>query len=678
MSTPRELRRLAIGEAGWGPALVLAAVAVVAAFISIAGPRLVVTADNTATKQAIAQMPVLDSGIFTTATPSATLPSGVLSAAKIDKIGRLLVAGLPRRQDFHPGQTWASVLMPSAIVANPAPSAVTIRPPSMEIAYRSGLASRCVVVAGSLPGTARGSGGSPPRASTAGPIRSGSGGVRSVTLAVVVTQANAARFRLAVGSVMDLDAATIGDPSVRLKVTGIIRPKVPGSTFWQAINSLRAPALEPIPGSAIPGAVYYLGGAFVGPSELGALSTAYQTSNEQVTWYIPMRMSLTAAEVPRLESAMESFVASPVAIKAEEQVTGAPLPGTENTADLAQGLSAFTAQWHSVTTTDSLLLVGLFVAGAMLLFICSGLAIESYRPELILLRVRGGSLRQLARRMLARSCLLAGLPLAAGGVLAVVVVPGSGTAASWVLGGLTALVAIGGLPVLAMLAHRERRLADLGRRDELVVERPRLRRLVAELAIVVVCAAAVADLRLRGAGTSSTARYLSASAVLVAAVVGLVVNRAYRGPLRAAAKVAGVMKGPVGMIGLTRAALARTASVAPALVLMLTLTLVTFTGMVISAVSAGQVSASWAQVGADVQVNAPGLTGLRLTGVTAGQLRDLARISGVRHVTSVYTAQGTSTLAVEVTTAGKTGTLTGLAVVTPASYGAVAADTPWP
>jgi putative ABC transport system permease protein len=229
-----------------------------------------------------------------------------------------------------------------------------------------------------------------------------------------------------------------------------------------------------------------------------------------------------------------------------------------------------------------------------------------------------------------------------------------------------------------VLAHRERRLADLGRRDELAVERPRLRRLIAELAIVVVCVAAIADLRLRGSGTASTTGYLSASAVLVAAVVGLVVNRAYRGPLRAAAKVAGVMKGPVGVVGLTRAALARTSSVAPALVLMLTLTLVAFTGMVAAAISTGQVAASWAQVGADVQVSAPGVTGVRLTGVTASQMHALDRVSGVRHVTSVYTAQSASPLAVEVTTAGRTGPPAGLAVVTPASYGALAADTPWP
>jgi putative ABC transport system permease protein len=662
----RELKRLAIGEAGWGPALVVAGVAIVVAFISIAGARLLVSADNIATGEALRQVPVLDAGLVVSANPPAAPVSGRLSAARIGRIGRLLAAALPRRGDFLARQSWGGVLMPTVIVANPAPSVVTIRPPSMQVAYRTGLASRCVVVAGSLPGKA-------------GPIVRGSGGAPvSVTLRVAVTRATAAKFRLRLGSVLDLEPASTGDPSVKLDVTGIVRPIAPGSSFWQAVNSLRAPALEPVTGSNVPDAVYWLGGAFVGPGEINALGTAYQTSDEDATWFLPIRASLTAAEVPRLESAMASYASSPVALNAETAVTGGELPGTSISAGLAQGLAAFTAQWHSVEKTDSLLLVGLFAAGAMLLFICSALAIEAYRSELILLRVRGGSLRQLARRMLTRSCLLAVLALATGSALAVVVLPGSGSTTSWVLGAAAALVAIAGLPVLAVLAHRERRLADLNRRDELVVARPRLRRLAGELAIVVVGVAAIADLRLRGAGTDSTASYLSVSAVLVAAVVGLIVNRAYRGPLRAAARAAGIMKGPVGVVGLTRAALARTSSVGPAFTLMLTLTLVSFTGMVVAAISAGQVAASWAQVGADVQISAPGLTNFRLTGVTAGELHALGQVSGVRNATSLYTVPSTSILAVELTTAGHAGPPIGLAVVTPASYAAVAADTPWP
>ncbi len=96
-----------------------------------------------------------------------------------------------------------------------------------------------------------------------------------------------------------------------------------------------------------------------------------------------------------------------------------------------------------------------------------------------------------------------------------------------------------------------------------------------ELLVVIVAAAAVADLRLRGSPTSTTSAYLSASAVLVAAAVGLIVNRAYRGPLRARSR--GWPPGPGAQSapsGLARAARARISSVGTRLGLMLTLTLV--------------------------------------------------------------------------------------------------------
>lgn len=667
MSEPkRGIRRAAIGEAGWGPALVVAGVAAVVAFISIAGARLLVTSDNTATGQAMAALPVLDAGLVVSASPPVAPASGALSAGAIGKIETSLARDLPKRRDFLARQGWGGVLLPEVVVANPAASVVTIRPPGFEVAYRTGLASRSVIVAGSLP-------------DQAGPIISGKNGAAlAVTLTAAVTQATAAKFRLRVGSVLDLNPPRSGGPNVRLQVTGIVRPRSPGSSFWQAVNALRAPAVEPDTQVPVPGAFYYLGAAFLGPGEEHALEAAYPNSPELATWFFPIRVDLTAAEVPRLESAMAAFASSPDSANAEVTATGSPLPGSSVSAGLEQGLAAFTAQWNSVAMTDSLLLVGLFAAGAMLLFICSALAIESYRSELVLLRVRGGSLRQLAGKMLARSCLLAVVALTAGSALAVAVLPGGGSTASWVLGGLTAVAAIAGLPVVAVQAHRERHLADLGRRDELVVAGPRLRRLVAELAIVVVCVGVIADLRLRGPGTASTSSYLSTGAVLVAAAVGLVVNRAYRGPLRAAAKIAGIAKGPVGLIGMTRAALARTSSIGPALTLMLTLTLVAFTGMVMAAVSAGQVAASWAQVGADVQVSVPGVTKFQLSGVTASQLDALSGVPGVRHATSVFTAQSTGSLAVEVTTAGQTGPPIGLVVMTPASYGAVCADSPWP
>ena len=114
--------------------------------------------------------------------------------------------------------------------------------------------------------------------------------------------------------------------------------------------------------------------------------------------------------------------------------------------------------------------------------------------------------------------------------------PGGTGAGGAVLAGLTALAAIASLPLICVLEHRRLRFAGPARRSENVTGRAPARRLVAEAAVLVVAAAAIADLRLRGAGPAgaagrpaATGPYLSASAVLVAAAIGLVVNRLYGG-----------------------------------------------------------------------------------------------------------------------------------------------------
>lgn len=663
MSGRSRFGRTAFGEAGAGPALVLAGVALVTSFISIAGARALLAADNTATAQAISQLLSIDKGAEVTADLNVWPATGVLPAGPVSGVRAKLAAGLPRPQDFLPGQAWGGISMPALFVANPAPSAQANATPKFEVGYRADLASFVRVSAGKLP--------------SAEPRIASAHGKRTATFGMAVTKATAARFSLRIGSVMDLFPVLSGDPEVLLRVTAILTPTSPSVSFWQLAPEFARPSLEPLdPGP--PGAHYWLGAGFLGPRELTALGITYQGSSEQATWFFPTAGGLTAAEVPRLESSLNRFAASPRPGNAVIAAGAGVLQDVAVTNGLADGLSPFESQWHAVAQADSVLLVGLFVAGAMLLVVCSELAAAAYRSELLILRVRGGSMRQLVLRMLTRSCLVALLPVLAGSAAAIAVLRGSASTTSWLLGGLTAATALGSLPAIAFAAHRDRRTAASGRVDDVVSARPRFRRLVGELLIVLAACAAIAELRSRGPSTSDTVSYLSASAVLVAAAVGLIVNRGYRGPLRAAARVAGSMRGPIGAVGLTRAAFSRISSVAPALVLLLTLTLVTFAGMVMAAVSTGQVAASWAQTGGDAEISVPGLEGEHLSGVTRAELHATASVSGVRHVTSVYTALSTSDLSVAMRTGPHSIDALGIAVVNPASYGALSADTPWP
>ena len=652
----RRARRLVLGEAGPAPALVLAGVALVIAFIVTAGPRALTAADTRATRQAVGQAPPLDTAVVVTADLQARPGSGVLQARTIDALASRFTARLPGPGLFPASLRWAGVVMPARTVLLARPPADG-RPRLIEAAYRSRLASHSVVVAGSLP---------------TGPavVRPAAAGrTASIMLNMALTRVTAVTFHVSTGSVIDLGPAWPGGPRVLLKVTGIIRPLSRAAAFWQRDPELTAPELE---GKST--APHWRGGGFVGRGELAGLAAAYSGDTERATWFFPMTSHLAAADVGRVEAAAAALASGPALRDAETEAGASVLADTAVSTGLADGLATFNSQWHVTVGVDSVLVVGLFVAGIALLLICCGLAAEAYRPELTLLRVRGGSLRQVAGRMLARSCCIVLLPLAAGVTLAVAVLPGGGTSVTLVT--LTALAAVTATPAIAFLEHRRQRPGAVQARTEAAASRGSARRLTGELAVLLVAAAAVADLRLRGAGqeaggVGTTSVYLSASAVLVAAAVALIVNRAHRGPLRLLASAASIWRGAVGAVGLARAARSRAGSVLPALALMLGLTLTVFSAMVLASISSGQLTGSWERTGADARITIAGTTS-----VSGSVLDALAKSPGVLHATPVFTAPSAGAAAA-VLKAGTGGQPVAIAVVDPASYAALAAGTPW-
>jgi putative ABC transport system permease protein len=624
------------------------------AFITTAGPRALVSADNRAASQAVAQAPTLDRGLIITADLTASPAANAVDAPTVGALADAFAGELPSAQHFPAAQHWAGLTFRTLVVDNPAPSAVDDAPPIAEIAYRADLARNSVIVAGSLP---------------AGEValRSASAG-RAMALGIAVTPAIAARFSLRVGSLVELGSAASGGPLIRLLVTGIVRPAPASSAFWQIDPNISTPTRD-----VTSEAPFWQAGFIAGPGDLAALNAAYASQTEIATWFFPISPALTAAEIPRLEAGMAAFASQPTARQAEISHGAGVLTNTAISSGLADGLATFTAQWDGTSGPNSVLVLGLTVAGIILLLICGGLATEAYRPELVLLRVRGASLRQLAGRAFARTCCITLPALACGAAIAIAILPDGSTTVSLDLLGLTALAAVAGTPVICVLAHRRPQLAAPSQRADMVVLRPSSRRLVAELMVLLVAAGAIADLRFRGTGQGTTGPYLSASVVLVAAAVGLALNRAYRGPLRALAAVAATRRGPVGFVGLARAAGSRVGSVLPAFVLMLTLTLTAFGAMVVASISAGQVAVSWAQVGADVTVSAASTST-----VTSADLSAIEKVPGVRHAAAVYTAPSVGPLAVNLASAKSPGAPLGVAVVDPAGYGALSADTPWP
>jgi putative ABC transport system permease protein len=660
----RPLRRVVLGEAGPAPALVLAGVAVVVAFIVVAGSRELVSADNRATGRALAAAPTQDTGALVAADLQAGQGRGVLGAQAIGALGRAFAARLPLPRLFPAAARWGGVSVPP--LQMPRPAGPDGKPEQIELGFRPGLAGHSQVIAGSLP---------------SGPavISPGAGAKTStITFNIAATRVTARTFGLRIGAVHDLGRVSPSGPLIRLRLTGIVRQAGPGggsSSFWQLDPLLSRPSLMGPAESP-----HWLGGVFIGRDELAAMGTAYAGISERATWFFPLATSPaapTAADIPRLEAGIAALASSPAIRAAEVRAGAGQLRDNAVTTGLANGLAVFESQWQSTAGADSVVVVGLFVAGLMLLLICSGLAAQAYRSELVQLRVRGGSLAQVARRMLARSACVQAPALVAGFLAAVAVLPGAGSTAGLVLGGLTILAAIAGLPLICVLEHRRVRSAGADRPSEEVARRTPARRLVAELAVVLVAAAALADVRLRGATpgagrAGTTGLYLSASAVLVAAAIAILVNRAYRGPLRVLARAAAARRGAVGAVGLARAAVSRADSVLPALAVMLGLTLTVFGAMVLASISTGQVAGSWSRVGADATVTAGG-TSL----VTAADLRAFERVPGVTHATAVYAGHAGGQFAA-VLTDGAASRSVGIAVVDPASYAALSAATPWP
>lgn len=336
-------------------------------------------------------------------------------------------------------------------------------------------------------------------------------------------------------------------------------------------------------------------------------------------------------------------------------------------------ISDFEAQQQAAAALETLLIADVLLAGLFVVITCARLAASAYRPELALLRARGGSARLVASRVLTRSACLAGPGAVAGAAAAVAITPAptNGSAAAWLLGGLAA-AAVTGIPALAAgWAHRSIRPAADGR-AELVTTRPSRRRLVAELTLLVLAGATLAAGRLRGIG-SGTDALSQAAPVLAAAAGALIAVRLYPVPVRGLLQLAARRPGPVGFLALARAARApdrRAAARAHA-------------G---DQPDPGRVRRHGHRLG-DGQ---PGRGGVAAGGRGRGRAGPAEhggaggtgpghrRRARVRHVTVVSAVPGHGQAGATLQAGGGAARPVGLVVVSAASYAALTRDTPWP
>ena len=656
------LRGLVLGEAGPGPAWVLAAVALLSVLVAMAGPRELAVVQTGALQAALGSLPGLDSGPAALATWEVNPGAGnALTPERSADLAASIGAALAPPTGSPAARRWAAVTAPAQAVLSPARHALlSVSLPTMEVAYRSNLRANSRLVSGSLPDAV-----APERGHAA------AGRPAAEIFEAAVTPATAARFVLQVGSLVHLGAYVPGSAAIVLRISGIVAPAHPGSAFWQADPLLAAPQ---IPASFAHSEIW-TAGALVGPAELIPLQRAFAGGVMHGEWYFPQDLhALTQRQLPQLLGNLGGLTAAgggaPVTAAVRATGTGMSL---NLSASLGSGLAGFLAQQQAAGAIDALLIADVLIAALLLMAVGAALAVGAHRAELTLIRARGGAAAQVASRMLRRAACLVAPAAALGAGLAIVAVPAApdGGAASWVLGGLAALAALASPAVIAAWVHRRPRPASAGRAD-LTTLRPSRRRLVAELTVLVAAAGGLAAVRLRGVGPDPDP-YTRAAPVLAAAAAALIAARLYPVPVRTLLRIASGRAGAVGFLGLARAARSRLGAIAPALVLVVSLTLATFGTMIESSVSSGQSATAWQQVGADVLIQAPGNAV-----ISPAARRAVGAVRGVRRTAAVYTAPGSGPFAAVFLASGGRRLLVALVLARPAQYAALALETPWP
>ncbi|HEY2287926.1 MAG TPA: hypothetical protein VGH88_19465, partial [Streptosporangiaceae bacterium] len=647
-----------VGTAAGG-ALALALLACGCVFAALAGPALSLHTRTEALHQTLAALPSTSRTVQVTAAWSdfvGSLPGArQLTQDELTQATGQIGSSLAKQPLPLGAGQWVSLTAKPLVVGNgAAKTAYAGAPPELEVSYRTPMAGYVQVVKGSL----------------------AAGGAPGGAVAVAVTVPTAARFGLHPGSVLDL--ISTGLP-VTLYVSAIVRARHPGSTWWQQDTTPIRPTLTQQKPTSPP---YWLGGVIADPDQLGPAQQVFGNIGLELQWEYPLDVTgLNADQAQGLYQALNrSTTAAP-------PLTGA-LAGSEGalsvTSPLLQDLALFLSTQAAVETVLLLLFVSLIVVGTAVILLAGRMIVARREAELSLLRARGGSLGQVAARVLAGTAISAGPGIVIGAVLAIALIPGGGSGpGGWPLALLAAVAALAGAPLIAVWQHR--RPAPVSNPAQITTAETRRsqgparpwRRVVIEVTAIAAAVAGLVVLHDQGvpapAGTSGASGAAAAAGgadlsltvvpILVAIPVVVIMLRLYPVAVRGLAALSARRPGATGFVALSRAARSPLTGALPAFALVLTLTLATFAGMVNQGITRGEITASWQTTGADVLIT----PGPASPAVSPAAVKAVAAVPGVRHATEVWNTSWFTPFGQPIT----------VSAVDPASYAAVTADTPF-
>jgi len=297
------------------------------------------------------------------------------------------------------------------------------------------------------------------------------------------------------------------------------------------------------------------------------------------------------------------------------------------------------------------------------------LLVARRRANLVLARDRGASGRLLLGTQLWEAVVLAGLGAIVGYTIAILLVPGRGSALSPILAVATALGAV--ILLVAATWPATRRGDTRPGRDEPVGLKASPRRLVFEATAVGLAIAGIFLLQQRGLTIGETSGdgivrfdpFLAAVPILVGVAAAILAVRLYPVPIRFFGWLAARRRDLVPVLGLRSVARRASFSALPLLVLMLTAAFGSFAAVLMVSIDRGQVEASWAGVGADYRIEAR----------DGGNVTDLALI-GVDGVDA--TASGFLDASTEYRSDPRVPSRIRFLAIDPAAYAVVTADSP--
>ncbi|MFI6154681.1 hypothetical protein ACIBCA_18560 [Kitasatospora sp. NPDC051170] len=544
-------------------ALLMAALALVTAFLAAAFPRLSDRGADAALREFTHNLGVNATSFSATGATLSDDTAGQLDTAR-DRLTREIGRQIP----LSPvGEVYGTRVKRDHGLFNRGLTRLSdSTPPMLDLLYVHGLRDKVTLTAGTWPGVT--AGGAP--------------------LPIAISEKAAEAIGIKLGDVLDNGEDGVGP--VRTSVVGLYRVNDSQDPFWE---DLGCPSRACLAGG--PDTLHWRTTGFVGGESLGALSN--WGSVGQNFWRVPIETgALRVDQLDHTRDIVNSFIAGRGA-SALPALTNRPEMHVNSM--LPEVFTRATVRYQAAAPLGAIGPAGVAGVAAVVLCLAAALTADRRSGEIKLLQARGGSRTGVLLRLLGEGAVTVVPAAVLGSALAVVLLP----TPRWGNAVLTALVAT----LLAVLAFPVR--------ASMIMSKPRAaagrRRLVGELCVLAATAAAVAEVRRRGVAAPGAGidPLLVLTPLLLAVTGGMVLARLQPFLVGRLSALAGRGRGVVGFLGLARAARGSTAgrrpSVLPLLALLIAVTTTGFGATVLDTVDNSRMRAARIASSGDSSVAIP-------------------------------------------------------------------------